>query len=65
MKHIQLILVSLLLIGSVYSNSSRDIHAKENKYKEDLKVKHSLFREKDDLDRMSKEYVGIPEYKDK
>lgn len=31
-----------------------------NKYKDDKKVKHSLFREKDSVDRMSISREGIP-----
>ena len=32
----------------------------KNEYKDDRKVKHSLFREKDSMERLSVEAVGIP-----
>jgi len=70
MKHIQLLLVILLILGLNYCH--KNTHKSKggpkptgNPYKDDLKVKHSLFREKDDLERMSAEFTGIPEYKTK
>ena len=66
MKHIQLVLVALLIIGVTYCSknkvSQNGSKVKENQYKNKLNVKHSLFREKDDLERMSVEYTGIPEF---
>jgi len=37
----------------------------KNPYIDDRKAKHSLFREKDSLERLSMEAVGIPRPKDK
>ena len=34
---------------------------KQNIYKKDKQIKHSLFREKDSIDRMSIQYTSIPE----
>ncbi len=65
MKHIQFILVIFLIFGVIHSNKHRNRRVRENKYKNDLKVKHSLFREKDSLERMSMDYRGIPQVKDK
>jgi len=66
MKFIQILLAIFLLISSTYANKKNMETSKgDNKYKDDLKVKHSLFREKDDIERMSSEYTGIPEPKEK
>lgn len=65
MKLIQISLIIALLCCSVYSSRNQTRTAGMNPYKTDLKVKHSLFREKDALERMSSEAVGIPPPKDK
>jgi hypothetical protein len=64
MKHIQILLIIFLIIGTLYASHNKR-GSSSNIYKDDLKTKHSLFREKDDMERMSVEYTGIPELKNK
>ena len=52
------ILISLIAISSVIS--IRDSPNIVNPYKSDKKVKHSLYREADSLDRMSEDHSGVP-----
>jgi hypothetical protein len=53
-----MIILSLIHISS--SKKGDKLSPDENPYKEDKAVKHSLYMEKDSIDRMSIEPVGVP-----
>ncbi len=60
LKNLILSLVCIGLFNLILSSSDAP---KVNIYKTDKSVKHSLFKEKDSIDRMSKSHEGVPEAK--
>lgn len=58
LKKIFVLSALLLLLG--YTNSESP---KVNIYKSDKSIKHSLFKERDSIDRMSLSHQGVPEPK--
>jgi len=65
MKFIQILLAIFLLLSSTYANKNKGVTLQDNKYKDDRTVTHSLFRERNDIERISSEFTGIPPLKDK
>jgi len=61
------ILITLTIFSFIMSqpnpNSETGGKAPKNEYLDDREVKHSLFREKDSLERLSVEPTGIPKPK--
>lgn len=63
-KNSRLIFISLILILSSFSLCFKDVKPpKANPYKEDKAVHHSLYREKDSVERMSSYAQHIPQPK--
>lgn len=56
----KLILILFFVLNSLNIFISDPSPPRFNKYKDDKLVKHSLFREKDSIDRMSASPQGIP-----
>ena len=53
-----------IFIFLLISVSMTLISSEKNPYKDDKKIHHSLYREKDSLERLSIEYTGIPQPKE-
>lgn len=56
----KLILILFFVLNSLNLFLSDPTPPRSNKYRDDNLVKHSLFREKDSIDRMSTSRDGIP-----
>ncbi len=56
----KLILILFFMLNCLNLFLSDPTPPRFNKYKDDNNVRHSLFREKDSIDRMSRSSEGVP-----